>query len=108
MKAVMVRKACNVKDWQDIVNQFKLDKSQVKIEKTIEISDEEFKKLCDDFFEYRDYITENLKHMYMEEGVWHCILVKGKTSDIGLLIESEGYDYARYTGLIKLSEVRNG
>jgi hypothetical protein len=46
--------------------------------------------------------------MYMEEGVWHCILVKGKTSDIGLLIESEGYDYARYTGVIKLSEVKNG
>jgi hypothetical protein len=44
----------------------------------------------------------------MDEGVWHCILVKSKTSDIGLLIESEGYDYARYTGVVKLSEVENG
>lgn len=108
MKAVMVRKANNVKDWQKIVKEYDLGASQVIIEKTVELSNEEFNELCDDFFKYRNYIIENLCHMYMQEGVWHCILVKSSTSKIGILIESEGYDYARYTAVVNLSEVDNG
>lgn len=108
MKAVMLRKASSVKDWQEIVKQYDCKAGEIVIEKTLVISEEEYKSLCGDFFEYREYITDNLNEMYMENGVWHCMLVKSPTSETGILIESEGYDYARYTAVVNISEVENG
>jgi hypothetical protein len=108
MKAVIIRKASNVKDWKEIAGTYKCKADEVIIEKTIEVSEGEFKSLCGDFFKNREYITANLDEMYMENGIWHCILVKCAASEIGILIESEGYDYARYTAVINVSEVENG
>ena len=108
MKAIMVRKACGVKDWHKIVEEYNFTPSEVVIEKTVELNEDAFKDLCEDFFKYRDYIKENLTHMYMGDAVWHCVLVKSPKSKIGILIESEGYEYARYTSIIDISEVQNG
>ena len=27
---------------------------------------------------------------------WHCVLVKGENSRVGILVDAEGYPYARY------------
>ena len=35
-----------------------------------------------------------------ENGVWNAILVTAKEIDYGILVQSEGYDYARYTAFI--------
>jgi hypothetical protein len=72
-----------------------------KIEKIIELSAEEYLKFTEDFLEYYSFITENKELMYEKDGILHCILVKDKNSDEGVLIESEGYDYPRYTARIK-------
>jgi hypothetical protein len=108
MKAIMVRKASSLNDWKAAVKEYNLRESEIVIEKTIELSENEFNELCNDFFANRSYITNNLNHMYMQDGVWHCMLVKSPSSKFGILIESEGYDYARYTGVVNISEVRNG
>ncbi|MBQ8010525.1 MAG: hypothetical protein IJ265_03125 [Oscillospiraceae bacterium] len=43
----------------------------------------------------RPEIAQHKDLMYMAEGVAHCLLfVDSKTGD-GLLVEAEGYDYAR-------------
>lgn len=34
------------------------------------------------------------------QGRWHCIKVTAPGSKISILVESEGYDYARYTSVI--------
>lgn len=70
-------------------------------EKIIELSDEEYESLCEDLMLNRDYITENNNLMYEDKnGVTHCLLVLGEGYDDGILINSEGYDYARYYSVI--------
>lgn len=71
------------------------------IEKVIEISDVEYESLCEDLMLNRDFITENKESMYVDNnGTAHCILVLGKNYDDGILVNSEGYDYARYYSVI--------
>lgn len=49
----------------------------------------------------RDYITENQDLMYTDQnGVAHCILALGKSYDDGIIINSEGYGYAKYYSVI--------
>lgn len=63
--------------------------------------------------EYREYkasglagdqvfLFENMDKMWFDPAAlcWHCLLIKGKTSKDGILVESEGYSYARYTAHI--------
>ena len=71
------------------------------VEKVIELDDEEYESLCEDLMDYRDFITENKESMYVDtDGVAHCILALGENYDDGILINSEGYDYARYYSVI--------
>lgn len=78
---------------------------EAEIEKVVTLSDSDF----DSFIHYplRDYlfIEKNVELMYKDEkNVRHCILVKGKTSKIGILVDSEGSTYARYAACIMLSK----
>ena len=71
------------------------------VEKTIELDDDEYESLCEDLMAYRGFITENKESMYVDtDGVAHCILALGENYDDGILINSEGYDYARYYSVI--------
>ncbi len=49
----------------------------------------------------RDYIKEHVKEMYQDEsGINHSILVYCDEEPDGIVIESEGYNYARYQGYV--------
>jgi len=66
------------------------------VEKIIEIPQYEFMSLCRAPMKDRAFITENIDLMRRDaEGVYHCLLVLGERCDDGILIEAEGYDYAR-------------
>lgn len=67
-----------------------------QVEKVVELSTTDF-----DAFVYRpmgdqDFIAENKKLMRSKDGVDHCLLVLGSDRVDGVLVNSEGYDYARY------------
>jgi hypothetical protein len=48
----------------------------------------------------QDFITAHKGLMHMDEDfTCHCILVKRQGDDYGILVESEGYDYARYAAV---------
>ncbi len=67
------------------------------VDKIIEIGQSEYALLYE--FPLRDYdfISENKAWMRCDEnGESHCLLVLGEGIDDGILICSEGYDYARY------------
>lgn len=71
------------------------------VEKVIELNNDEYESLCEDLMLNRDFITENKESMYIDNnGTAHCILALGQSYDDGILINSEGYDYARYYSLI--------
>jgi hypothetical protein len=38
------------------------------------------------------------------EGTWHCTLIKEEGKNEGILVESEGYEYARYSAYYKVEE----
>jgi hypothetical protein len=47
------------------------------------------------------FIAENTDLMHRDEnGVFHCLLVLGEGSSDGVLIEAEGYNYARYSSFM--------
>lgn len=74
-----------------------------QVEQVVVLPDEQFRQfqeasLMDDqsfSFDYSD-------KMWFDPGslCWHCVLVKGENSREGILMESEGYSYARYAAFI--------
>ncbi len=70
------------------------------VEKAIPISHSEFEELNSKLLE-RNYHIEQYKELMLEaNGVNHCILLYDRSSGDGLLINSEGCGYARYSQYI--------
>ena len=106
MKARMVQKASSTNSWAERVALQK-DGTEVKvvIEKVITLSDADFKKFCLDLLEDQDFIKQNQDLMKVDDnGVWHCIKVVGTKAKGQVIVESEGYDYPRYTSLLLWEE----
>lgn len=70
---------------------------QVKVETVVRVSGAELDMLLEKPFLSYDFIKGHKDDMYVDaEGVYHCILAVSDERMDGLLIESEGADYARY------------
>ena len=71
------------------------------IEKTIWIPKEEFASMLGNPMEDKDFIADNKDLMYPDfYGIYHCLLVMAEGRTDGILIESDGYDYARYASYV--------
>ena len=70
--------------------------SECEIEKVIHLSDSEFARFQQTLLDNYDFLHENADLMRVENGVTHCLLVVGETFEDGILVNSEGSDYARY------------
>lgn len=108
MKTIIVRKAENVKDYFEIVKRFEFTEDEVIIEKVIFLSKNDFDDVKINFHKNRQFISDNLDKMFYDDNtkVWHCVaIVSGGIMDSGsaILIESEAYDYLRYTAVIDKS-----
>lgn len=74
--------------------------TKIKVEKEIILPQAEYNAFINDFYSEYSFITENKKLMYIDkDGVWHCILVRSKENPHMILVQSEGYDYARYAAI---------
>lgn len=92
MKANFIRKATK----NELIPQ-----DEFVIEKTVIINDELFNIFISDPLNDYDFIKENIELMYIDNNnVLHCIFVTSDSHDFGLLIESEGYSYARYSAYL--------
>ena len=74
---------------------------ECRIEKLIQLPDRQYQYFKLHLMEEQNFIKENQDAMYLEhiEGsqyLSHCLLVMGEQSEDGVLIRSEGADYARY------------
>ena len=71
------------------------------IEKVVKLSKEEFEDLLKNPLNDRSYVRDNKSLMFEDkDGYWHCIYVVAEEYDYGILIESEGSDYPRYTAYL--------
>jgi hypothetical protein len=76
------------------------------IEKEIILEETEFNKFIHNPLGYYDFIKGNTNLMYCDtDGVYHCIYITSNEHDFGILIESEGYHYARYTAYLPKSNL---
>ena len=93
---------------------FVLSQEAFQVEKVVVLSDAEyaiFRK--EGFMQDQVFLFENGDHMWFDpsESCWHCLLIKGEHSREGILVEAEGYSYARYAAhvpdcsLVRVGEV---
>ena len=71
------------------------------IERAVTISSAEFDYICKHLLEDTRYVKDNLDVMYCDENnKLHCLLMINESTGNGLLINSEGSEYARYHSYI--------
>ena len=71
------------------------------IEKAVELPTEQFEKMLRRPMDDQAFLSENAELMRQDgNGVYHCLLVTGEGRPDGLLVESEGYSYARYAAYV--------
>jgi hypothetical protein len=71
--------------------------SEAFIEAVVILPEQRFKAFSRGLLKDEDFIKDHKESMYMDEkGVRHSLLILGDQSDDGFLVESQGYDYARY------------
>ena len=68
-----------------------------EIIKIIELPRHEFMSFMENPTKYSDLITENKNLMREKNGVNQCLLALCEGSEDGILLQAEGYDYARYS-----------
>ena len=76
------------------------------IGRVVKIPIKQFNKFLNDMLGDYKFIEEHKDLMYIDNNnVWHSILVTAKEVDFGILVQSEGYSYARYSAFIRKDEV---
>ena len=71
------------------------------IEKTVTVPAEVFADMLKRPLENRPFIIENVPLMCQDgNGVYHCLLVTGEGRTDGILVESDGYGYAKYASYV--------
>ena len=72
-----------------------------KIEAVVELDSNQFYDFRNHLFDNQEFIKEHRDSMYQDrDGIYHCLLVLGAGESDGVLIESEGSLYARYSALL--------
>ena len=105
MKTIFVRKPSNMTDVLEGIAAHKryFDSAGENryIAEEITLSEKEWKSLTNDFLRDRGWIAEFSAHDYpiLGNDTMPCIRVTCKSDSRVLIIDPEGYDYARYVGI---------
>lgn len=72
-----------------------------RVDKVVELSQNEFREFISNPLDYYDFIREfNKEDHPIYEDARTCLLVLGENEKDGILIDSQGYDYARYSAYV--------
>lgn len=74
--------------------------SEFVVEKIVELPQKEYEFFTANLMNDYSFIRENKESMYQKQDIWHCLLVVGEEGNEGVLVESEGADYARYSAFM--------
>lgn len=66
----------------------------------VELPKAEFLHFQQNLLQDYPFIKEHVDDMFVDGDVSHCLLVMGEGCEDGVLVRSEGYDYARYSALL--------
>lgn len=93
MKTNFIRKP----RYEDLIPQ-----NEFLIEKKVTLSNKEFEKFIKNPLNDYAFIADNKEFMFLDNDVWHVVLIQSESLDYGILVESEGSNYARYASYISL------
>lgn len=71
-----------------------------KVERVVELTPEQFYFFSRNLIADSPVITENKDSMWHDGMYWHCLLVRSPGVSDSILVEFEGYDYARYCAYV--------
>ena len=87
-------RAARVRDLQDST---KDQPVYIRIVKIIELSQKQYQYFSTHLWLDMPFIAANKDLMCEAGGLYHCLLVGAQNRRDGILVESEGYDYSKYT-----------
>lgn len=83
-----------------------LPEDEFVVVKEVVISLKQFDKFINRMLDDYDFIEKNKDLMYIDENnVWHAIFVTAEEMDYGILVQSEGYNFARYSAYLTKAEL---
>ncbi len=95
MRAHFARKACTVEELKVAIG--RSAGNEYTIEATVELEKKEYEYFTNNLLRDFDFIACHKDKMKVDsDKIWHCILITSKGAKDGILVESEGYHYARY------------
>ena len=104
MKAIFISKAANLEEVRRVLEQ-KTTQEACKVIATKKLSETEWNELTESLLSDRDWISEfNRKLKEKEQVNWskrNCIKVTCEGKSKSILIDPQGYDYARYVAIIE-------
>ena len=78
-----------------------LEAAECKIEAVVELDNYQFVSFKRHMLDDYDFIREHVDLMYRDrKGLDHCLLVLGEGHEEGILVDSQGSSYARYSSLL--------
>lgn len=101
MKAMFI---CEMPDARFVRNAIDRKEGQVYkyiIERTIYLSKEKFIHFRSHLLDDNDELINYRNDMFVDENkVWHVLMFCSMIADVMILVNSEGFNYARYTSII--------
>ena len=70
------------------------------VEKVVELSTAEFDQFCRSMLEKYPFIREARASLHYDDGMRHGFLVLGVGRNDGILVDPQGYNYARYSAFV--------
>mgnify|MGYP000940659182 CR=1 FL=1 len=101
MRALFGRKMVDIEELRDATRIAKKEGftgSAYEVTKEVELSDPDFKEFTEDLLEDQSWIDKG-DGGSNPSGEIKCIRVINKLTGEGILVNSEGYDYPRYTAI---------
>lgn len=101
MKALFGRKVSDLEELKEITAAARRrgQKGQpYNVTREVVLEDKDFRAFTEDFFEDQPWLTKNDGGMN-EAGEVRCIRVVNKETGAKVLVNNEGYEWPRYTGL---------
>ncbi len=97
-KVVFARKPANLGELQD-GSWSECISASVVVERVVELSPARYARFAGNLLSDYEFLREHQNRMYVDtQGVWHCLLVKAQGAKDGILVNTEGAAFPRYTG----------
>lgn len=77
-----------------------LGETPCEIRKVVTLTDGAYRYFKNHLTEDYPFLQENRNQMGYDNGIRQCLLVMGESSEDGILVDSSGYEYARYAAHI--------